>query len=186
MQGKRDVIGDEEAGQAAFTAAEVFETPRGGGVGVNPDELSTTQFRAAHRTGTVVDQLFGDLPRRISDHFSVPRGDEEVNISRFGLENVPEGEEEDEPVAEEKKEDLNMSNWDASRIEPVGFDGASFLQDEAPVVRRERGQLPRVPVPPPRREFRIPPPHTCLCMIKNSDEVCKLSESGISFVYPQS
>ncbi len=110
MQGERDAIGDEEAGQAAFTAAEVFATPRGGGIGANPDDLSTTQFRAARRTGTVVDQLFGDHPRRISDHFSVPRGDEEVNISCFGLENVPEGEEEDDPAAGEEKEDLlNMS-----------------------------------------------------------------------------
>jgi hypothetical protein len=160
MQGERDAIGDEEAGQAAFTAAEVFETPRGGGFGVNPDDLSTTQFRAARRTGTVVDQLFGDLPRRISDHFSVPRGDEELNISRFGLENVPEGEEEDDPAAGEEKEDLaNMSNWDASRIDPDGLDGASFLQDEAPFVRREMGQPSRVPVPqpPPRREPRAPP-----------------------------
>ena len=140
MQGEQDAIGDEEAGQAAFTAAEVFETPRGGGFGVNPDDMSTTQFRAARRTGTVVDQLFGDLPRRISDHFSLPRGDEEVNISRFGLENVPEGEEEGDPAAGEEKEELvNMSNWDASRIDPDGLDAASFLQDEAPFVRRERG-----------------------------------------------
>jgi hypothetical protein len=106
MQGEQDVIGDVEAGQAALTAAEVFETPRGGGIGVNPEDLSTTQFREACRTGTVVDQLFGDLPRCISDQFSVPRGDEEVNISRFGLENVPEGDEEEEPAAEEYKEDV--------------------------------------------------------------------------------
>jgi hypothetical protein len=65
-------------------------------------------------------------------------------IFRFGLENVPEGDEEDKPAAEEHKEDrLNMSNWDASRIDPDGLDGASFLQEEAPFVRRDRGQ-PRV------------------------------------------
>eukprot|EP00956_Cyclotella_meneghiniana_P009509 scaffold13164_cov56-Cyclotella_meneghiniana.AAC.1 len=157
MQGERDVFGDEEAGQAAATAAEVFETPRGG-IGLNPDDLSTTQFRAARRTGTVVDQLFGDLPRRISDHFSVPRGDEEVNISRFGLENVPEEEEEEEPVVEEEKEEVNMSKWDASRIDPDGLDGASFLYDDPPFVRRDnRGQPPRVSVPPPRPEVRTPP-----------------------------
>jgi hypothetical protein len=49
-----------------------------------------------------------------------------------------------------------MSNWDASRIDPEGLDGASFLQED-PYVRRDRGdrggQTPRVPVPPPR----VPP-----------------------------
>jgi hypothetical protein len=165
MQGERDAIGDIEAGQAAFNAADVFETPRGGVTGLNPDDLSTSQFREARRTGTEVDRLLGDLPRRISDHFSVPRGNEELNVSRFGLQNVPEERsqgEEEESAAEEHKEQVvdneyDMSNWDASRIDPEGLDGASFLRED-PFVRRDRGdggaQPPRVPAPPPQ----VPPP----------------------------
>jgi hypothetical protein len=137
MQGERDAIGDVEAGRSAFNAAEVFETPRGGGIGVNPDDLTSSQFRDARRSGTAVDQLLGDLPRRISDQFSVPRGDEEVNVSRFGLENVPEGNEEGSAAEEQNEDVANMSNWDASRIDPDGIDGASFLQEEAPFVRRD-------------------------------------------------
>lgn len=107
----------------------------------------------------MVDRLLGDLPRRISDQFSLPRGDEDVNVLRYGLENVPEelGGEEESAAEEQNQDEVNMSNWDASRIGPEGLDGASFLQED-PYVRRDRGDrgglTPRVPVPPPR----VPPP----------------------------
>jgi hypothetical protein len=106
MQGERDAICDVEAGQAAFSAADVFETPRGGGAGSNPDDITSSQFREARRDRTMVDRLLGDLPRRISDQFSLPRGDEDVNVSRYGLENVPEeqggGEERRSPLLKSK------------------------------------------------------------------------------------
>jgi hypothetical protein len=50
-----------------------------------------------------------------------------------------------------------MSNWDASRIDPDGIDGASFLQEEVPFVWRYRGQPHRAPVLPPTTP-RVPVP----------------------------
>jgi hypothetical protein len=44
-----------------FNTADVFETPCGGGTGVNPAELSTSQFREACRMGTVADQFLNLL-----------------------------------------------------------------------------------------------------------------------------
>jgi hypothetical protein len=159
MQGETNAIGDVEARQTVFNATDVFETPRGGGAGSNPDDITTSQFRAARRAGNMVDRLLGDLPRRISDQFSLPQGNEEVNASRFGLENVPEEQGgEDESATEEQQEEVNMSNWGASRIDPDGFDGASFLQDEASSVRRQRDQPPHVTVPPSHRETPVLPP----------------------------
>ena len=69
---------------------------------------------------------FLQLPGFISDQFGVSTSNSDADTSRYGLEDAPEGKEEDDAAEDEEKQQ-DYSLFDASCIDPDGLDGAFFL-----------------------------------------------------------
>ncbi len=105
MQGTEQTFGVVKAKQVVYNMAELFKTPRGGGSAQEINNLSTRQFREACQCGPVVDSLL-QLPWQISDQFGVSTGNSDADTSRYGLEDDPEGKEDDEATEDEKNKSI--------------------------------------------------------------------------------